>query len=147
MQRAAHLDTDRFFDFIESGFVPPWLPESHEQNATVMRIAGDAAAAYAADGYFTIVEGIVIPRWFLTPLRERIEREGRRVAYAVLRAPLELCVARRSHVDGAVVEGIWRQFGDLGPLERNVIDVADTGPEGLAAELEEGLETRFLLSP
>ncbi len=61
--RAVHLESDVFFHFIQSGYVEPWNPESHEQNRIVMRIVGDAAAAYAAAGYFTIVEGGPGPLW------------------------------------------------------------------------------------
>jgi hypothetical protein len=142
-----HLDTDRFFDFIESGFVEPWLPASHQQNETVMRIAAGAAAAYADAGYFTIVDGIVIPRWFLVPLRDALHESGHRVAYAVLRAPLELCLARRSTIDAAIVESVWRQFTDLGPYEPHAIEVTDAAPAEVVAELTAGLRDRFLLSP
>ena len=91
--RAVHLESDVFFHFIRSGYVEPWKPESHEQNRVVMRILGDAAAAYAAAGYFTIVEGIVLPGWFFEPLRDSLRDAGYRVAYAVLRAPLAVCTS------------------------------------------------------
>jgi hypothetical protein len=32
-----------------------------------MRIVADTAGAYAAVGYFTIVDGIILPRSFLEP--------------------------------------------------------------------------------
>ena len=146
-ERSVHVEADRFFDFVESGFVEPWKPEAHEQNAIVMRIVADAAAAYADSGYFTIVEGIVIPRWFLDPLRDRLRARGHDVAYAVLRAPLELCVARRPETEGAVVEQVWRQFEDLGEFEANAIDVAVVDPDAVVANVTAGLRDRFLLSP
>ena len=92
--RAVHLEADLFFDSIKSGFIEPWKPESRDQNAIVMRIVGDAAAAYAAAGYFTIVDGIIIPGFFLEPLRDSLRDAGHGVAYAVLRAPLGVCVSR-----------------------------------------------------
>ena len=112
-----------------------------------MRIVGDVASAYAAAGYFTVVEGIVIPRWFLEPLRDQLESAGQRVAYAVLRAPLELCLERREAVDAAVVESVWRQFGDLGALDGHALDVAGVTPDAVAAALADGLAGRLLLSP
>ena len=146
--RAVHLEADRFFDFIQSGFVEPWKPESHEQNATVMRIVAGAAAAYAAAGYFTIVDGIVIPGWFLEPLRDGLRNAGHRVAYAVLRAPLAVCASRaRARASEplaapAVVERLWHDFADLGPLQRHAVDLAGEGPEEaadlLAARLGDG---------
>jgi hypothetical protein len=139
-ERSVHVEADRFFDFIEAGYVEPWLPESHEQNATVMQIVGDVAAAYAEAGYFTIIDGIVIPRWFLGPLRERLAAAGHESAYAVLRPQLALCLARRQHVPADVVEGVWNQFADLGDWEPNVIEVADDEtPAQVVDELAERL--------
>lgn len=112
-----------------------------------MQIVAGAAAGYADAGYFTVVEGIVIPRWFLTPLREALEAAGHQVAYAVLRAPLELCLARRTEIAAEVVESVWRQFEDLGGYETHAIDVAEAAPEAIVAEVTGGLRTRFLLSP
>jgi hypothetical protein len=112
-----------------------------------MRIVGEVAAAYADAGYFTIVEGIVIPRWFLAPLREALEARGHEVAYAVLRTPLATSVARREAIQAEVVEGVWRQFEDLGELEAHAIDASTSTPGEVADELAEGLGGRFLLSP
>jgi hypothetical protein len=139
------MEADRFFDFIAAGRIAPWLPESHEQNSTVMRSVADAAAAYADGGYFTIVEGIVIPRWFLAPLRERLT--GHDLAYAVLRAPLEVCAERRPSIGPGVIERIWREFADLGPVESHALDVRDESPGSVADQLADGLTTRFRLSP
>jgi hypothetical protein len=61
-ERAVHVESDRFFDFIRSGFVAPWRRES--------------------------------ARFFFEPLRDSIRDAGHEVAYAVLRAPLDVCVAR-----------------------------------------------------
>src|SRR4051812_17018788 len=36
--RAVHLESDRFFHFIKSGYVEPWKSESHDQNQVVMGI-------------------------------------------------------------------------------------------------------------
>jgi len=47
-QRAVHIESDQFFHYIQTGYIEPWKPESHEQNTTVMRIVAQAAAAYAA---------------------------------------------------------------------------------------------------
>jgi hypothetical protein len=68
------------------------------------------------------------------------------VAYAVLRAPLELCLARRDQIDAGVIEGIWSQFQDLGELEPHAIDVADAAPDAVVHELTDGLGSRFHLS-
>jgi tRNA uridine 5-carbamoylmethylation protein Kti12 len=83
----------------------------------------EADASYAGAGYFTLVEGIILPDWFLDPLRNSLRDAGHSVAYAVLRAPLELCASRAASRDrqppaaSDVVAQLWRDFADLGRLE------------------------------
>jgi broad-specificity NMP kinase len=142
---AVHLEADAFFRFIRSGYVEPWKPESHDQNGLVMRIVAEAAASYARAGYFTIIDGIVIPRWFLDPLREGLHDVGLEVAYAVGRAPLSVCSARlreRGEPSGdlAVLERLWSEFADLGPLEEHAVDMAGISPEEAADAISRLLE-------
>ena len=144
-----HIESDRFFHFIQGGYIEPWRPDSHEQNTTVMRIVAQAAAAYADAGYFTIIDGIVLPKWFLQPLRDSLSAAGHRIAYAVLRAPLAICVERAEGrapsrlSNAAVIERLWHDFADLGPLEAHVIDSgtrdAATTADVLAKQLQDGL--------
>jgi predicted kinase len=142
---AVHLETDAFFRFIRSGYIEPWRPESQAQNQVAMGIAGDAAATYAAAGYFTVVEGIVFPRWFLIPLRDALRKAGFRVTYVVLRAPLPVCIDRVERRDGAVdseaVTKIWTEFEDLDEFETHTIDVSERSPEEIANALEQVLAT------
>jgi predicted kinase len=142
---AVHLEADTFFRFIRSGYVEPWKPESHDQNRLVMGIVADAAAAYANAAYFTIIDGIVIPRWFLDPLREGLHAAGLEVAYAVARAPLPVCTARLQEREGLlgdpdVIGRLWSEFADLGALERNAVDVAGMSPEQVADAISRLLE-------
>jgi tRNA uridine 5-carbamoylmethylation protein Kti12 len=141
-ERAVHLESDRFFDFIRSGFVEPWKPESREQNEVVMRIVAGAATAYASTGYFTIVDGIVLPRFFFEPLRDALREAGRPVAYAVLRAPLDVCLSRAADrswqplADPTVVERLWQDLADLRVLERHAVDVGAEGADEAAGLLD-----------
>jgi predicted kinase len=143
--RAVHLESDRFFSFIRTGFVKPWRPESQAQNELVMRLVGEAAAGYARAGYLTVVDGIVIPRWFLAPLHEILVAAGLQASYAVLRAPLGACAARIDEREGegladlGVIAQIWDQFSDLGEFERHAIDVAGRSSEQVAALLGQRL--------
>lgn len=141
--RSVHVESDAFFSFIRAGHVEPWKPESREQNEVVMGIVAEAAAAYAGGGYFTIVDGIVLPEWFLLPLCDALHTAGRRVAYAVLREPLPVCVARvgaregsTELADAGVIEQLWRGFADLGERERHALDLEGRGPEQAADLLE-----------
>lgn len=153
-ERAVHVESDRFFHFIQAGYVEPWRSESHRQNSTVMRAVGRAAAAYALDGYFTIIDGIVIPRWFLRPLREVLESEQLGVAYAVLRASMETCVCRarnrateRGLAKRKVIEALWREFEELGELEDHVLCTEQAQPEELATTLAARLHDHLMLHP
>ena len=142
-----HVPADWFFEFVTGGYIEPWRPESHEQNEVVMAAVAAAADVYAKAGYFTIVEGIVIPRWFLEPLRSHLAGRGHEVAYAILRAPLELCRARVDERGGEpigapeVVENVWREFADIGEWERHVIEVGARDPEAVADELASRIES------
>jgi predicted kinase len=139
-QRSVHIEADRFFFFIRSGFVEPWDPASDEQNKLAMRTAAAAAASYARAGYETVLEGIVIPRWTLGVIRETLEAAGVPTAYAVLRAPHEECADRVHEREGdpdlfepGVLAAISSEFDDLGAFERHAIDVSEMDAEQAAA--------------
>ena len=150
--RAVHLEADVFFDFIRSGFVEPWRAESREQNIAVMGIVTAAAGAYADAGYFTILEGIVSPRWFFEPVRDGLRARGHDVAFAVLQAPPDVCVARVNARLGArpaaaaVVKRVWAEFADLGSLEDHAIDSQARPPEEIAAEIGRRLNADLLVA-
>lgn len=147
---SVHLEVDAFFHFIRSGYVEPWKPESHEQNQIVMRIVAEAAAGYAAAGYFTVIDGIVIPGWFLEPLSDALRHAGHPVAYAVLRAPLSVCMARAQHrerepfANAKAIEQLWSSFEDLGSVERNALDLGTMGSEEAADMLDQRLKAGLL---
>lgn len=151
--RAAHVESDLFFRFIVAGRIEPWKPESQAQNTTVMHIVARASAAYANSGHFTIIDGIVLPRWFLGPVREVLGSEGLAVSYAVLRAREETCVARaasRSQAElgeAGVIRELWQQFADLGELESHVLITDETPPEETADTLAARLNGELLLQP
>ncbi len=149
--RAVHLESDRFFQFIRSDYVEPWRPESDDQNRVVMRIVAEAAARYAAAGYFTVIDGIVIPGWFLEPVRDVLRDAGHPVALAVLRAPLSVCLARVNgreggpDADSGAIEQIWQSFADVGGFEPNVLEPADDDVEKVTETLTRHLEDGRLL--
>lgn len=144
------MESDAFFRFISSGYVQPWKQEAHEQNQAVMQIVAQAASGYASAGYFTIIDGIVIPGWFLEPLRDTLHDARQRVAFAVLRSPLSTCRARAQARrreplgDPDAIEQLWWSFADLGHLEDHAVDVADLDPEEVADLLEQRLQGGLL---
>jgi hypothetical protein len=150
-ERSVHLESDSFLHFIRSGYVEPWRPESNDQNEVVMRIVAAAAAGYADAGYFTVVDGIVSPRWFLDPLRDALETSGHQVAYAVLRAPLAVCIARAVDrgpgglTEPRVIEQMWNEFADLGPLDSHAIDVDEKAEAEVADRVLGDLRAGLLI--
>ncbi len=144
--RAVHLEADHFFRYIRAGYVEPWRPESNEQNRAVMGIVADAADGYAAAGYFTVVDGIIIPGWFLEPVRDALRAAGHGVDLAILRAPLSACLARVRQregipsIDPEAIERVWQSFAECGEFEENAIDLGDESPDEVADLLARRLE-------
>jgi len=148
---SVHLHTDDFYDrFIKSGYVLPWLPESHSQNATVTNAIVVAAFAYARGGYFVIVDGIVGP-WFVEPYR--VAAEGIPLHYAVLlpqSADIAMTRIRQRGTHGlqaeSAVRELYRQFSSLGALEKHALNTAGLSVEQTAERLREEMAAgRFVL--
>jgi adenylate kinase family enzyme len=150
-ERAVHLESDLFWHFITSGYTEPWKSESHGQNTVVMEIVGEVAARYAHAGYFTVVDGIVSPRWFFERLRAALTAAGVGTAYAILRPPLEIAIERATIrpgtrlADRSVIEQLWSGFADLDEaLQGHVIDNGQLTAEEAAAAIEERLRVGTL---
>ena len=153
--KAVHLHTDDFWHAIVSGVVAPHLPESDEQNQTVMRVIAGAAWTYAAGGFTTIVDGVIGP-WMLphfSPPRPDQDPTTARRHYLVLR-PARHEALRRAQartapgalVNEAPIIEMWDQFADLGAFERHALNTtAETPPETLAAVQRAIASGRFLL--
>ena len=123
-ERGVHLESDWFYRSIRSGFVAPWLPDAHSQNAAVMVAAADAAAAYADAGYSVVWDGIVGP-WFLDQVARRLEAREIGVQYLVLR-PRRVKASQRVRGRGDTPEAsgaetMYDQFADLGEFEPHVV--------------------------
>jgi adenylate kinase family enzyme len=136
-RRSAHVESDWFFRFVRSGFVPPWQAESAEQNDHLMDIATDAVAAYAAAGYVVFWDGIVGP-WYLERVLGRLLRHAIDPHYVVLRPGRDTALARVLARDGSAdrtgAAVMYDQFCNLGPFERHVVD--SEGPvEQVAGEV------------
>jgi predicted kinase len=134
--RSVHLHTDDVYTWIIRGYIPPWLPESQEQNITIVEAIAAVADRFAAGGYDVVVDGILGP-WFLDPFRAL----DRQVAYLVLRPSLEATEARAAQrpdhplQDLAVVTQMHAAFADLGALEHHVVDSTGLTPEATLAEV------------
>lgn len=85
------VEGDAFFGFLARGAIPPWLPESNDQNDVVIQAAASAAGRYASGGYTTVYDGVVGP-WFL-PTFTAATGLGC-IDYLILLPSLERCVGR-----------------------------------------------------
>jgi predicted kinase len=148
---AVRIPTDAFYSAILSGYVAPWLAESHAQNITVNQAIAAAASTYAAGGYAVLLDGVVGP-WFLEHYREAAARAGADLAYVVLRPDRATAVARARDRDEMPLTdypaGLFERFGDLGPFESHVIDTTDLDVGAVADLVRTGLaDHRFRLDP
>ena len=85
------VEGDAFFTFLRRGAIPPWLPESHAQNDTVVRAAAAATGTFAADGIAVVYDGVIGP-WFLPSFAALTGIEV--LDYVVLLPPVETCLRR-----------------------------------------------------
>jgi chloramphenicol 3-O-phosphotransferase len=148
---AVHLVCDQFFDAIRSGFIAPWLAESHAQNRTINEAIAAAAIAYARGGYTVFVDGVVGP-WFLDIFRVAAGSADVPLDYVVLRLARETVVARaRDRAEGPLPEyppHIFEGFANVGEFEPCVLEVGEADLEAVADSVTEGLKARrFRLSP
>ena len=150
--RAAHVESDFFWRFITAGYIDPSKPGSHDQNTVVMHIVAEVAARYARAGYFTVIDGIVSPRWFFVPLRAALREAGLQVAYVILRPPLPVATERATLrpssrlADPGVIDRLWNDFADLDDaVEGHVIDNGDLTAEETAAAVDERLRQGTLI--
>ncbi|TYP91371.1 putative kinase [Sphingobacterium allocomposti] len=125
--KSVHMHTDDFYHYILKGAIPPFLPESEEQNLIVIEAFLEAAKRFARGGFDVIVDGVVGP-WFLEPWIKAVQ-DSYEVHYLILRASKEETLKRainRSKLSEdsnfELVEKMWEQFTNLGHYESNIID-------------------------
>lgn len=143
--RGIHLVSDLFYGF-PARPVDPTRPESHEQNAAIVRALARAAGSFAADGWPTVLDGILGP-WFLETFRAALPRSVA-VEYVVLDVPLDEALRRVRSREGAgasaKVAHMHRAFADLGPYTSHRL--CEASSDARLAEYERGrAEGRFLL--
>lgn len=137
--RGVHLEGDVFYRFLPH-LIPPTLPESREQNATIIGAIIRAAAAYAAGGYEVFVDGIFGP-WFLPLVAHALAPGDAEVEYVVLRLDRERAVQRGSTRaafpgDEAMIRQMNDAFANVRDYEGHVLEVGDRAPDEVVAEVE-----------
>lgn len=146
-RRTVHLLTDQFYTAIRTGFVPPYLPGSADQNDVVVDVIVAAATTYARGGYDVVVDG-VIGLHYVPPFRAAAEQNGLALSYVVLRPDLEVTLARArdrggdSLKDAEAITGLHKFFADLGELESHAIDTSELDVHLTADEVRRAVSSR-----
>jgi predicted ABC-type ATPase len=129
------VEGDAFFSFLARGAIPPWLPESNEQNEVVTQAAAAAAGRYAVGGYMTVYDGVVGP-WFLPTFAAATGLEC--LDYVVLLPSVERCVervaTRQGHgfSDEAATRKVHQGFTRAHSDDRHVLDDPPDTPHAVA---------------
>jgi predicted kinase len=149
-EAAVHLHADDFWSYIRRGRRAPWLPEAAEQNRVVVGTVGMAAAGYARGRYQVVLDGVLGP-WLLDTLLSCPRAAGMGAHYVVLR-PSEAVVLQRAGGrdadalrDAGPLLHMYREFCDLGPFERHVIDSSAQTAETTAAAVLAAVRERSLM--
>lgn len=139
--RSVLIDGDAFFQYVKSGWIPPWEPESAGQNATVIDALGSAAGAYSRGHYVVFVEGVIGP-WFLERFRAAFDHA---LHYVVVRPSREAAFARgtaRPHPqlnDPVPMSKMYDEFESVGVYERCVVDNSMQTLDETVTTVAEGL--------
>jgi len=129
--KAVHIHTDDFYEYIRKGYIAPWLNGSGDQNETMIESVAASARSFSAGGYEVYVDGVIGP-WFLEPWR-KIAEEGVDVRYIVLRPDEKATILRAANreqrdyfpLNSEIVKNVWLSLSDLGIYESNAIDTTN----------------------
>jgi len=149
---AMHMHTDDMYAYVKKGFVPPWMPESREQNVTLMNAMAASAGICAKGGYDVFIDGIVGP-WFFEPWIAAARSHELELHFVML-MPDEVTTVSRAIARGAgamtdpgVTEHMWRQFQSHGVEARHRVDSSAHTPDETVKAVLDGLgEGRFRLA-
>ena len=134
METGALVPGDAFFGMIKRGWLLPWLPRAHRQNAVIIE-ATAAAAGRLCEICFVVYEVVVGP-WFLPTFVRATGLAD--LHYVALLPPLDVCLERvRSQVghgftDPSVTRDMHHQFAAAAIDARHVIKESDSQPAELA---------------
>jgi predicted ABC-type ATPase len=140
------VEGDRFHGFLATGVIPPWLPESNEQNQVVVEASALATGRFVRGGYFTLFDGMIGP-WFLPTFVEAALLDGADIVdYVVLMPTVEQCVdhvrTRVGHnfTDEAATRKMHHEFA-AAPLDpRHVVVPGDASAADVVAEIQDRLD-------
>ena len=142
---------DNFFAMIKNGYIPPWLPESREQNTVIIEAAA-AAAGRLTEMCTVIYDGVLGP-WFLPTF---VRASGlSHLHYVILLPPLEVCLERvQSRIDHGfrnlpATDDLHEQFVRAEAGNRHLITESKDHPADIAELISRSLKDgrfRYLAS-
>ena len=143
--RTVNIHADDFWQFINKGYIHPWLEDSGDQNETVIEAVAASAKRFSRGGYEVFVDGVIGP-WFLEPWIE-LAKEGIDVRYIILRPDKDTTVFRATTrkqneyfpLDVEVITNLWDGFSSLGKYESHAIDTTGQTIEESSAIIKQML--------
>lgn len=146
-ERSVLVAGDTFFGFVRKGYIDPWLPESHGQNAVVTEASAAATARYVAGGFDTVFDGVV-GAWFLPTFAAMAGVD--RLDYAVLLPPVEVCIhrvaTRHGHgfSDEPATRKMYREFAGADVEPRHLLTDPSATPTATADAVMAAVEAGTL---
>jgi len=136
--RSVLVEGDAFHGFLAEGRIPPWLPESNDQNHIVIQASAAASGAFVTGGYTTVFDGMIGP-WFLEKFHAAAGIQV--LDYVVLMPDVGTCRerverrARASFSDLDATSKMHHEFASAELNDRHVI--SDVAPaQAIADEIE-----------
>jgi adenylate kinase family enzyme len=133
--RSVLVTGDSFFGFLDQGAIPPWRPESAQQNDVVTEAAALSAGRFARAGYAVVYDGVIGP-WYLRRFADTAAVSA--LHYVILLPDEATCVdrvaTRRGHgfTDADATRHMHREFVAAGPSARHVLAPPPDDPVAVA---------------
>jgi predicted kinase len=131
---SVHLHADDFFKALKAGRLRGWIAGAEPQHEVVFEAIGSAAGAYAAGGYFVVVDTLV-RRLYLDSLVDTILVRNIPVDLVVLRPSLANVLARcrlrdpEDRHEDHILRRLYGYFEEFDDLEAHIIDNSDHDPD------------------
>jgi chloramphenicol 3-O-phosphotransferase len=130
---SVHLHADDFFKALKAGRMRGWIAGAEPQHEVVFEAIGSAAGAFAAGGYFVVVDTLV-RRLYLDSLVDTILLRNVSVDLVVLRPSFADVLARcrlrdpKDRHEDHILRRLYGYFEEFDDLDDHIIDNSDLDP-------------------
>ena len=139
------VEGDRFFGFLATGSIPPWLPESSDQNHVVTEAMALATGRFVRGDYFTVFDGVMGP-WFLPTFVDMLGLEASELAhtidYVILMPDVQQCIDHVRHrvghafADESATRKMHLEFASATIDRRHVLVPGPMSADDVVAEID-----------